>query len=129
MTRDQSESAANRSARTSVDSHPASSTRSTIYDEVASLLRDRGRVKGTPKRGQALCLVAAIDEVVGVGNAVLPGSEGSKLARAGRVGSHLRDLVNVGNLSAWSDEKSRTLDEVLELLTHAALAFLRKPVR
>jgi hypothetical protein len=123
MTRDQSESATNRSVRTSFDAQPATFPTSTIYDEVASLLRDRGWVKGAPKRGQALCLVAAIDAVVGVGSAVQPGSEGSKLARAGRVGSHLRDLVNVGNLSAWSDDRSRTLDEVLELLTHAALAF------
>jgi hypothetical protein len=123
MTRDRNESAPNRSAGTSVDSQPGPVTSSTIYDAVALLLRDRGWAKGTPRRGDALCLTAAIDAAVGLGSAATPGSEGSKMARAGRVGSHLRDLVNARNLSAWSDDQSRTFDEVLELLTHASLAF------
>ena len=86
--------------------------------------RDRGWVKGTEAaRGDAMCFTAAIDAVIGIGDPAQNGSEAAKLARAGRVGAHLRDLLNVRNLATWSDDPSRTIDEVLELLSHAALAF------
>lgn len=95
----------------------------TIYDAVVVQLRDRGWVKGTPRRGDALCLVAAIDKAVGADAAAVGVSSAAKMARAGRVGSHLRDLIGERNLAAWSDESSRTLEDVVELLEEAAIAF------
>jgi hypothetical protein len=95
----------------------------TVYDEVVMLLQERGWCKGLPRRGRRLCLVAAIDEAVGVGNNDRRGSDVAKLARAARVGTHLRDLLNIRNLAAWSDERYRTLVEVVDVLTHAAIAF------
>jgi len=95
----------------------------TVYDSVVGQLQARGWVKGMPQKGEALCLVAAIDVAVGVGDAAKTGSAAAKLARAGRVGAHLRDLLGVRNLAAWSDEPSRILEDVLQLLTEAAVAF------
>ena len=131
MPRDQDESVPGRSPQMPVESQsrgvesqsPPVPPPPMVYDQVATLLRGRGWVKGTPRSGEALCLVTAIDEAVGVGDATRTGTEASKLARAARIGANLRELVNVRNLAAWSDEPRRTLDEVLELLAHAALAF------
>jgi hypothetical protein len=123
MDRDQRHSVPDGSTRTSTVARTRQLAPPTVYDEVASLLRRRGWVKGTPRYRESLCFVAAIDEAVGVGDTTRGGSEAARLARAGRIGSHLRDLVNVRNLAAWSDDRARTLDEVLELLRHAALAF------
>ena len=95
----------------------------TVYDEIETLLRERGWCKGVPRRGESLCLVAAIDEAVGVGNEDLVGSEASKLARAGRIGAHLRDLLQVRNLASWSDARDRTFPEIADVLTRAAAAF------
>jgi hypothetical protein len=100
------------------DRHPHS-----VYDDVASLLTDRGWAQGVPRRGDALCFVAAIDAAVGVGAADPSTTEGAKLARVGRIGAHLRDLVGVRNLAAWSDEPERTFDDVLAVLAHASIAF------
>jgi hypothetical protein len=95
----------------------------TVYDEIATLLRERGWCKGVPRRGESLCLVAAIDEAVGVGNDDRMGSESSKLARAARIGGHLRDLLQVRNLSAWSDARDRTFHDIADVLTRAAVTF------
>ncbi|MDQ1379693.1 MAG: hypothetical protein QOG65_1448 [Actinomycetota bacterium] len=108
--------------RISPESRPRPDAAWTVYDDVVVQLRDRGWVKGVHRKGDAMCLVAAIDAAVGVGDAVT-GTTAAKLARAGRVGSHLRDIVGVRNLAAWSDEPSRTLDEVLQLLFEASVAF------
>ena len=95
----------------------------TIYDAVVVQLCDHGWVKGTPRRGDALCLAAAIDVAVGFDDTTETGSSAAKMARAGRVGAHLRDLLGARNLAAWSDEPARTLDDVLGLLAEASVAF------
>ncbi len=91
----------------------------TIYDVVIDELRDHGWVKGAPRRGEAMCLGEAIDAAVGVKDT----TTAMKLARAGRVGAHLRDLLGERSLAAWSDEPTRTLNDVLGLLSEAAIAF------
>jgi hypothetical protein len=96
---------------------------SSVYDEIAKLLRARGWAQGAPRRGSRLCITAAIDEVVGVGDATRDGSEGFKLQRAARIGAHLRDLLNVRNLAAWADDRTRTFEDIVGLLAQAALAF------
>lgn len=95
----------------------------TVYDEIETLLRERGWCKGVPRRVESLCFVAAIDEAVGVGSRDRVGSEASKLARAARIGAHLRDLLQVRNLSSWSDARDRSFEEIADVLTRAAAAF------
>ncbi len=107
-------------------SAPVSASRpdtTTVYDAVAVLLRQHGWAKGTATQREAMCFSAAIDVAVGLGDPKHGGSEATKLARAGRVGAHLRNLLNVRNLAAWSDDPSRTIDEVLDLLRDASVAF------
>jgi len=94
----------------------------TVYDEIGALLVDRGWVKGVERRGRALSLQAAIDEAVGIGPAQ-PAPDGATLARAGRIGAHLRDLTCSRNLDAWSDDPERTVDDILRLLESAAVGF------
>jgi hypothetical protein len=108
--------------RISPESRPRPEAAWTVYDDVFMQLRDRGWVQGVTRRGDAMCLVAAIDAAVGVDDP-LTGTTAAKLARAGRVGAHLRDIIGVRNLAAWSDDPSRTLEEVLQLLSEASVAF------
>ncbi|MDQ1477678.1 MAG: hypothetical protein QOE62_2907 [Actinomycetota bacterium] len=108
--------------RISPESRPRPDTAWTVYDDVVMRLRDRGWVKGVTRKGDAMCLVAAIDAAVGVGDPVT-GTTAAKLARAARIGAHLRDIIGVRNLAAWSDEASRTLEEILGLLIEASVAF------
>jgi hypothetical protein len=123
MTANQGRSASGESTRSAPPSTPCPRSTTTVYDAVAAQLRHHGWVKGEASRGDALCFTAAIDVAIGLGDPAHAGSEAAKLARAGRVGAHLRDLLNVRNLAAWSDDPSRTIDEVLDLLNHASLAF------
>jgi len=97
-------------------------TDTTVYDQIGALLVDRGWVQGVERRGRALSLGAAIGEAVGIG----PGRsapDGAALARAGRIGAHLRDLTGARNLDAWSDDPERTVEEILRLLGSAAVGF------
>lgn len=123
MTPNQDHPAPGETGRRSAEVRSREGAARTVYDAVFVELRDHGWVKGTPRRGEALCLVAAIDKVVGTDAMATGGSSAAKMARAGRVGAHLRDLIGERNLAAWSDEPSRTLDDVLELLAEAAVAF------
>ncbi len=123
MTANQGKSASGENTRSATIPAPFQPATTTVYDDVAAQLRHHGWLKGEAARGDALCFTAAIDTAIGLGDPAHDASEAAKLARAGRVGAHLRDLLNVRNLAAWSDDPSRTIDEVLELLSHAALAF------
>ena len=95
----------------------------TVYDEIRALLVDRGWVQGVERRGRAMSLRAAIDEAVGMGSPGRSAPDGAMLARAGRIGSHLRDLIGTRSLDAWSDDPERTVDDVLRLLGSAAVGF------
>ena len=96
---------------------------STVYDEVGQLFKENGWARGGRRRGRGIDLRSAIDQAVGVGNPQRAGSEGVKLARAARIGSHLRDLTNVRSLDAWEDDRDRTLDDVIDLLARAAFLY------
>jgi hypothetical protein len=101
----------------------ARTTKRTVYDEIGEILADRGWVQGVERRGRALSLRAAIGAAVGIG---VPGGsapDGATLARAGRIGAHLRDLTGARNLDAWSDARERTVDDILRLLASAAVGF------
>jgi hypothetical protein len=93
----------------------------TVHDDIAGLLRSRGWARGAGRRGTRLSLRAAIDEVVGVSDD--PAPSGVRLARAGRVASHLRGLAGCRNLDAWSDARDRTFEDVMVLLHDASIAF------
>ena|SRR6185436_5761820 len=98
-------------------------TKFTVYDEIGALLVDRGWVQGVGRRGRGLSLRSAIDEAVGIDSSGKSAPDGVTLARAGRIGAHLRDLTGARNLDAWSDDPERTVDEVLQLLASAAVGF------
>lgn len=121
MTPNQDRPLSGKTAGRSPESRARPGPAPTIYDVVIDELRDHGWVKGAPRRGEAMCLVEAIDVAVGVNDPAA--TTGTKLARAGRVGAHLRDLLCERNLAVWSDELTRTLDDVLGLLAEAAIAF------
>jgi hypothetical protein len=122
MTPNQDRAIPGKVTRISPESRPRPDAAWTVYDDVVMQLRDRGWVKGMARKGDAMCLVAAIDAAVGVGDPVT-GTTAAQLARAGRVGAHLRDIVGVRSLAAWSDEPSRTLEEIFGLLFEASVAF------
>jgi hypothetical protein len=103
--------------------HRARTKKRTVYDEIGELLVDRGWVQGVERRGRALSLRAAIDEAVGTSSASASAPDGATLARAGRIGAHLRDLTGARNLDAWSDARERTIDDILRLLGSAAVGF------
>ena len=98
-------------------------TTHTVYDDIVALLIDRGWVQGAPRRGRALSLRAAIDEAVGMGSPRGSAPDGATLARAGRIGAHLRDLTGARNLDGWSDDPERTFEDVVRLLGSAAVGF------
>jgi hypothetical protein len=103
--------------------HRARTTRPTVYDEIGALLADRGWVQGVERRGRALSLRAAIGEAAGMGSPGRTAPDGATLARAGRIGAHLRDLTGARNLDAWSDDPERTVDDIMQLLASAAVGF------
>ena len=70
-----------------------------------------------------MSLRSAIDEAVGIDSSGKSAPDGVTLARAGRIGAHLRDLTGARNLDAWSDDPERTVDEVLQVLASAAVGF------
>jgi len=113
-----------RHAAGTVDGSPLHRSQTqTVYDEIAHLLIDRGWVQGVDRRGRALSLRTAIDAAVGVDPASRSAPTGVMLARSGRIAAHLRDLTGERNLDAWSDDATRTLPDILELLTCAAVGF------
>ena len=73
-------------------------TKFTVYDEIGALLVDRGWVQGVGRRGRGLSLRSAIDEAVGIDSSGKSAPDGVTLARAGRIGAHLRDLTGARNL-------------------------------
>ncbi len=101
----------------------ARTTKFTVYDEIGALLVDRGWVQGVERRGRGLSLRSAIGEAVGIDSSGRSAPDGTALARAGRIGAHLRDLTGARNLDAWSDDPERTVDEILQLLASAAVGF------
>jgi hypothetical protein len=104
--------------------HAGHTTRThTVYDEIIALLVARGWAQGVARRGRALSLSTAIDEAVGIGSPRGSAPDGATLARAGRIGAHLRDLTGARNLDGWSDEPERTFDDVVRLLSSAAVGF------
>ena len=103
--------------------HGGRTTTHTVFDEIVALLVDRGWVQGVERRGRALSLRAAIDEAVGMRSPRGSAPDGATLARAGRIGAHLRDLTGARNLDGWSDDPERTLDDIVRLLGSAAVGF------
>jgi len=103
--------------------HPATPHK-TVYDDIRALLVERGWAQGCRVGGRrALCLREAVDLVVGVDEPDEEHAQGARLARSARIRRHLRELAGTSHLAAWNDEQGRTLDEVLELLAAAALAY------
>jgi hypothetical protein len=102
---------------------PAEAPPITIYDAIRELLVERGWSQGCEQHapGSRLCLRAAIDE--SVASTTAGGASGPALARAARVQRHLRELAPTSNLDHWNDSPERTVSDVLELLSLAALAF------
>jgi hypothetical protein len=103
--------------------HGSRTATHTVYDEMVALLIDRGWIQGAPRRGRALSLRAAIDEAVGMGSPRRSAPDGATLARAGRIGAHLRDLTGARNLDGWSDDPERTFEDIVRLLGSAAVGF------
>lgn len=93
----------------------------TVYDRIRELLRERGWAQGREIAGSRLSLTGAVDVVVGVDPGTRAGS-GGELARRSRIARHLRELAATANLTAWNDERARTLSEVFDLLRFAAVA-------
>jgi hypothetical protein len=111
-----------RSVETGDLSQPARVRIETVYDAVLELLAVRGWVQGRETDGERLSLTAAIDTVVGV-DVVTGAADGPRLARSARIGRHLRELVGVASLTAWTDARSRTMADIADLLRLAAVAY------
>ncbi len=109
----------------------------TVYDDIEELLRLRGWCRGRPSgRSGALDLGTAVDVAVGIpvatAGGAAPGASsrgrldprggetGARLARAGRIRRHLRDLARAASLTAWND--SADWASVADLLASARVA-------
>ncbi len=99
----------------------------TIYDEVRRVIVDRGLTRGREhtRRGQvglAGAIEVAVAEGAGVRQTPRP-RQGSRMAREARIARHLRELAGTSSLAAWIDARGRSLNDVFDLLTQAAVAF------
>lgn len=98
----------------------------TVYDDVRRVLLDRGLTRGRERnrRGQ-LGLIGAIESAVSAADPVCHGrpSDGARLARKARIARHLRELAGASNLGSWVDARGRSVGDVLDLLTLAAVAY------
>jgi hypothetical protein len=93
----------------------------TVYDEVLSTLRARGWTQGRNAHGARLSLTAAVDLVVG--RTDRPGPQAATLVRSSCVRNHLSELASTASLVAWNDDGERTFDDLVTLLSMAAIAF------
>ena len=93
----------------------------TVYDDVLAALQSGGWTQGRNAHRSRLSLTAAIDLVVGSTDS--PGPKAAALVRSARVRNHLSELAGVANLVAWNDERDRTFDDLVTLLSMAAIAF------
>jgi len=102
---------------------PRAEPPTTVYNAVRETLITRGWSQGcaTHHPSGALCLRAAIDDVVGAN--VRSGATGAVLGRAARMERHLRELAPTSNLDHWNDAQERSLSDVMELLALAAAVF------
>ncbi|MBV8951878.1 MAG: hypothetical protein JOZ99_13455 [Actinobacteria bacterium] len=98
----------------------------TIYDDVRRVLVDRGLTRGREhtRRGQ-VGLAGAIEVALSqTGRRQQPAPrEGARLAREARITRHLRELAGTSNLASWLDARGRSLNDVLDLLSLASVAF------
>jgi hypothetical protein len=95
--------------------------RTTVYDDVLAALRSGGWTQGRRAHRARLSLTAAIDRVVGSSDSL--GPKAAELVRSARVRNHLSELAGVANLVAWNDDRERTFDDLVTLLSMAAIAF------
>lgn len=122
--RDDAGSAPERTVGVEAPAPAAKAPVATVYDEVRKLLSDCGWVQGRETSGRRLSLTAAIDAVVAADARRPVGSPaGPALARGGRVRRHLCELAGAANLVAWNDDGGRHVDDVVELLRFAAVAY------
>jgi hypothetical protein len=94
----------------------------TVYDSIRELLASRGWVQGRQTEGGRLSLTAAIDLIVAM-DAGSSAPAGPRLARRGRLQRHLRELAGTSSLTAWNDDRARTMGDIVQLLTFAAVAY------
>jgi hypothetical protein len=95
--------------------------RTTVYDEVLAALRSGGWTQGRSVHRSRLSVTAAIDLVVGSTDS--PGPKAAELVRSATVRNHLSELAGVASLVAWNDDRERTFDDLVVLLSMAAIAF------
>lgn len=96
----------------------------TVYDDIRELLTGQGWIQGRETSGTRLSLTAAIDCVIGVDADMTSGvAVGPRLARIGRVRRHLCELAGAANLVSWNDDGARSVNDVDDLLTFAAVAY------
>lgn len=93
----------------------------TVYDEVLAALRAGGWIQGRRALRHRLSLTAAIDLVVG--SVEGPGPKAPSLARSARLRNHLCELAGTANLVAWNDARERAFDDLVTLLSMAAIAY------
>ena len=94
-----------------------------IYDDVLALLMARGWIRGSSQRGVRVSLPAAIDLAARADAAHRTPPGGAVLARAARARRHLCELARVSSLTAWNDDRARSLADVFDLLHEASVAF------
>src|SRR6478672_10823089 len=96
---------------------PAPSTTTTVYAEVADLIRRAGWARGVARdaRGR-YSLREAVEAVVAATASVT----GDRVSRTARCCNHLRELAGTTNIDAWNDAPSRRSDDVFELLRAAS---------
>jgi hypothetical protein len=107
------------SVRTGPASQPTGST--TVYDDVLDALRSGGWTQGRRTHRSRLSITAAIDLVVGSTDDL--GPKAAELVRSARVRNHLSELAGAASLVAWNDDRERTFEDLVSLLSMAAIAF------
>lgn len=100
-----------------VEGAPSPSITTSVYAEVAELIRRAGWARGVARdnRGR-YSLREAVDAVVAATAAVT----GERISRTARCCNHLRELAGTTNIDAWNDAPDRRRDEVFELLLAAS---------
>lgn len=87
-----------------------------VLDQVEVLLRTRGWCQGRAiDRSGRLSLEAAVDEAA----AMIASDERSRVVLAARTRNRLSRCAGVAALTAWNDEQSRRIADVMELIALA----------